>query len=275
MIVPRGTLALLTVRTMVRLLNTRSSHLRLAAVGILVVACSLSASAQKSNSIKLMRGIITDVKSGKPIDGGRLFVYSGTSTEPVALSRINPGTGAYQVVLGPAMEYRFVITSPRFLAAEHIVRTPDRSGYEELTHNLTVKPIPVGQTLFSGRAFDGKSSVVRSSSELTKAIEFMKTSQAATLTITVAGDGASAGASKAAKGKAKKGKKGAAPVTTTETTTPASTATLSQARVQALKSLLQKEGISLTRMTWKSVDKAKDNLVITITGVDVEEVEEE
>jgi hypothetical protein len=276
---------------MVRLTPPSAPLLRLVAAGALVVLLSSAASAQKTNPIKVLKGVVTDATSGKPIDGGRLYVYSRTATDPVAQSRINPSTGAFQVVLGPATEYRFVVISPRFLAGETVVRTPDGNNYQEVPQNLSVQPIPVGKTLYRGRAFDANAADLKTSTELDKAIRFMKESQAATLTVTILPEG-STKAAKAAP-KSKKGKKGKASAensqsgtstVTTASVTSGPAPSLSQSRLQAIKSLMQREGISLTRMTWKTpataaeaggLAKGKDNLVIVITGVDVEEVEED
>jgi hypothetical protein len=278
--------------------STRSLLSRLLAMGALCAASTLSAVAQPpnpSNPIKLTKGVVSDSRTGKPVEGGRIFVYQGSSSEPVAQSKINPSTGAFQVVLAPSTEYRFVLRSDRYLPSETMVKTPGGNNYEEVVRNLTMEAIPVGKTLFSGRLFDAGAAVLRSSDELAKAIAFMKQSQAAMLKITVIPDVAGRGAAKATKppAKPKKGKKGAAaqPQTgaasatlTTSTTAEDPLTTLAWARVQALKALMQKEGISLTRITWealttpsqlKSVAGRKENVVIAINGIDVEEVEED
>jgi hypothetical protein len=270
---------------MVRL--DRSHLLRAIALASIAVAVSHGASAQSTNPIKLMKGIVTDARSGKPIDGGKLTVYAAGRQEPVAQSRINPATGAFQVVLGPSADYRFVVESPRFLRGETSVRTPGGNAYEEVVQNLTVEPIPVGRTLYSGRAFDAGASLVKPSPELSAAIAFLTDVQAATITVTVVPDAGAAakGATTAAKGK--KGKKGATATRAGEPTTatpPAAdnAAALAQARAQALKALFQKEGVSLTRITWvvpqsaaeaRSMTLGHDNTRIQITGIDIEEVE--
>src|SRR5688500_18154352 len=88
---------------------------RIAVMASLVISVSTLASAQSTNPVKLIKGTVLDSRSGKPIDGGKVFVHVGANLEPVAQSRINPKTGAFQVVLGPSADYRFIIRSPRFL----------------------------------------------------------------------------------------------------------------------------------------------------------------
>lgn len=276
--------------------NLRLHPRRLRAAGavaaslVTLLVASPFASAQPpnpSNPVKLIKGVVSEVRSGTPVDGGRVFVYHGSKPEPVAQSRINPSTGAFQVVLGPSSEYRFVLRSNRFLPTETTVRTPDGANYEEVVRNLTMEPIPVGRTLYSGRLFDAGSDVVRSSPELASALAFLKQSQAATLTITVTGDpaGKAKAPAKAAKApkKKKKSKKGAAaeetPSASTTATTASPAATLVRSRVNALRAFMQKEGISLTRIEWddkaQPASNSKENVVITIRGIDVEEVEED
>lgn len=263
---------------------------RMLTLGAICVTCTLAATAQPSNSIKLMKGIVSDTRTGKPVDGGKIFVYQGASAEPIAQSRINPSTGAFQVVLGPSTDYRFVLRSLRYLPSEARVRTPAGTTYEEVVHNLSMEPIPVGRTLFSGRLFDANATKLKSSAELASAIAFLKESPAATVQITVLPDAAAAkAAAKApAKGK-KKGKKGATAAAAEPTAAATGSgdnalATLAQSRMQAVKSLMQKEGISLTRIKWevpttsgelKAFAGRKENVVITVNGVDVDEVEEE
>ncbi|MBC8145791.1 MAG: hypothetical protein H7X80_09395, partial [bacterium] len=160
--------------------------LSLPIIAIALLVLTSTATSQTTNPVKLMKGVVFDAHSGKPIDGGRVFVHIGANPEPVALSRINPKTGAFQVVLGPSADYRFIIRSPRFLQGEKTVRTPSGSNYEEVTiPQFTVEPIPVGKALFMGRAFDVNSSALKVSTDLTKAMGFLKQSEAALITITV------------------------------------------------------------------------------------------
>ncbi|MBC8146127.1 MAG: hypothetical protein H7X80_11135, partial [bacterium] len=215
--------------------------------------------------------------------------HIGANPEPVALSRINPKTGAFQVVLGPSADYRFIIRSPRFLQGEKTVRTPSGSNYEEvMIPQFTVEPIPVGKALFMGRAFDVNSSALKVSTDLTKAMGFLKQSEAALITITVIPDGPTPKpAAKPAKpAKAKKGKKGAAVAPVAEVVTSSvddQLRALAQSRAQAVKTMMTKEGISLTRIKWdvpetsaqlRAVAGRKENLVIMISGIDVEEEED-
>ena len=258
---------------------------------------SIAVSAQ-TNPLKVMKGVITDSRSGKPIQGGgRLFVHSGAKTEPVAISKINPSTGAYQVVLPPATDYRFVVHAARYLPAEKSVRTPGGNNYEEVVvATFSVEPIPVGKVLFTGRGFDASKSEVKVGNELTKAIAFLKQSQAALVTVSITPDGPSPRPVKAApkpkaKSKSKKGKKAAVVVEEEPSATPIVVPTydeqlkaLTAARQAAFRALMQKEGISLTRIKWdvpsnaadlRATSTRRDNLVITIRGVDVGEEEDD
>ena len=252
---------------------------RLVAAGALLLAMSGGVQSQPTNPVKLLKGVVTDARSGKPVDGGRIFVYEGSGSEPVAQSRINPSTGAFQVVLNPSGVYRFVVRSPRFLPGESTVRTPAGNSYEEVVQNLTLQPIPVGESIYAGRAFDNGAVAVTPSNDLARAIAFLKESQSATVRIAVAPD---APAAKAESKKSKKGKKVA--VEAAPESSDASLGAQAQARIQAMRGYLQREGISLTRVTFEAVTSAADarayasrkqNMTITIAGIDVEEIEED
>lgn len=265
--------------SIVRLVNTLPS---LIAAGVVIIASS--AQAQPTNPVKLVKGVVLDAHSGKPIDGGKVFVHVGANPEPVALSRINPRTGAFQVVLAPAADYRFIIRSPRFMQGEKTVRTPAGNNYEEIViPSFSVEPIPIGKPLFTGRAFDANSSQLKVQGDLAKALAFLKESEAAMVTISVIPDGPQA--KPAPKPKVKKGRKGSAVVAEVAPATSVDDQlkALTQARMQSVKALMLKEGISLTRIKWdvpetsaqlRAVANRKDNLTIVITGVDVEEEED-
>src|SRR5437762_12692152 len=97
--------------------------------------------AQETNPVKLVKGVIRNSKTGSPVDGGRIFAFSGGSKEPAAWSKINPKTGEYQFVLGPSTEYNLSIKSSRYLNGDVKVKTPSGSNYEEVVQNLTIEPI--------------------------------------------------------------------------------------------------------------------------------------
>lgn len=271
---------------------------RLLAAGALLVASSSLALAQPpnpTNPVKLMKGVVNDSKTGRPIDGGKVYVYQGSGTKPFSQSRINPSTGAFQVVLGPSSDYRLVIRSPKFIPAEKTVRTPDGNNYQEVVMPaMTVDPIPVGTALFDGRAFDPNSAELKPSGELTKALEFLKASTSAMVTIAVIPDGPSSKPSAKAKpaAKPKKRKKGSAatpvadpaPAPAPSGSVEEQLRTLAQSRAAAVKALFLKEGIALTRIKWQvpstsaelaAVAGRRQNLVITITGIDTFEEEAE
>lgn len=254
----------------------------LAALAILPVAATA-----QTNPLKLFKGTITSSANGKPVDGGRLVVYQGSNPEPVTTSKINPGTGFYQVILSPATEYRFEVVSPRFYLTQFPVTTPPGTNYEETVKDLKVELIPIGNTLFSGRLFDPGSSKLEETDDFRKVIETMKKERAMAVTITLVPDIAPA-AKKAAppKKKPKKGKKGEEPVAETPVVTVSdNSAQLGEARMAVVKNLFKQHGISTTRLTWDMKPvmtlqpasgkgkgaKYPDNVTVKITSIQADE----
>jgi hypothetical protein len=256
---------------------------RFASIGLVVAATMLAIgpthlSAQATNPLKLVKGTIKDEKTGKPIDGGRLNVYTGSSRETVTSSKINPKTGFYQVILGPGTQYRFEVVSPRFYTTDIAMTTPPGANYEEIVKDLSVKPIPMGTVLFSGRLFDVGSASLKESPELRRVTDDLKKSRTMAVTITVVPDLAAA-AKKAAPKKKKKGKGTA--VAEIEQPAPANNpaATLGNDRVTSLKNYFKGQGISTTRLAWDvrpsvqspSKGKLADNVTIKITSIMADE----
>ena len=135
-------------------------------MGTLLIALALLpavASAQGGKAQKLVKGVVTDAKTGKPIDGGNFLVFEGSGTEPAVRSRINSGSGAYQVVLNSGTSYRFRVVNPRYYSVELPYSTAQSTSYEEIVKNMALEPIPLGKVLFTGRMFEpGSSKLIES-----------------------------------------------------------------------------------------------------------------
>jgi hypothetical protein len=224
-------------------------------MGTLLIALSLVpavASAQGGKAQKLVKGVITDAKTGKPVDGGRFLVFEGSGAEPSVRSRVNPGTGAYQVVLNSGTNYRFRVFNPRYYSIDIPFTTATTTTYEEIVKNLSLEPIPVGKVLFTGRMFDPGSSKLIDSPALRAVVDAMKKDVGIVVTITVLPDMLASSAKRAVP--PKKGKKGAAtdatPVSTTSTTPAEQLKKLGEERAAVVKNLLRQQGISTTRLVW-------------------------
>jgi hypothetical protein len=229
----------------------------------------------QTNALKLIKGTIKDTKTGKPIDGGKVNVYQGSATETVSVSKINPRTGFYQLILSPNTEYRFEVVSPRFYTTNFTVKTSPGASYEESVKDFNMEPIPMGAVLYNGRPFEPGAAALADAGALKPVADMLKKQNSVAVTVTVIPELSPKKATPAAS-KPKKGKKGAAvvPVATTTTADPA--ATLGEARVAALKNYFKSQGISTTRLGWdvkpavpapSGRGKGPDNVVIKISAI--------
>jgi hypothetical protein len=225
---------------------------------------SAATTAQETNPVKLVKGVITDTKTKKPVDGGMVFAYIGSGNEPAVRSRINPKTGAYQMILNPGTLYRVRIEAPSYYGTDISYTSPAGYAYEETEKNFTVKALPIGTSIYSGKLFGKGTANLSPSGDFNKAVEFMKTNHFTTLTVTVATESAPA--------KAPKKKKGS-------TTAPVSQGnedagkTLGTRRIEALRNYLSARDIDTGRITWKTAAKMKkksSDVSIELTGVDRE-----
>lgn len=229
--------------------------------------------AQSTNPLKLIKGVITDTRSGKPIDGGKLNVYASSSAETFAYSKINPKTGAFQLILAPATTYRFEVISPRFYTTDFTVQTPPGNGYEETVKNFNVEPLPIGTVAFTGRAFDAGSARLLTVPGLTSLAGLLKKQTGLIVSLIVIADLAPTAAKKPAA--PKKPKKGApATVTTPVPTAPATNPaqTLLDERIAALKTYFKGLGISTDRLEFDgqiaAAGRAKgDNVTIKLSKI--------
>jgi hypothetical protein len=267
---------------------------RALATATLLILFSLPATAQITNGVTLFKGVVNDSKSGQPVDGGRVYVYQGTLEEPVTNSKINPGTGKYQVLLNPSTEYRFVFKSPKYYNTEIMVTSPPNNDYEEVVRDFTMEPIPVGSTIYSGRLFDPGSAELKISPEFQKLTDLMKREIGIMLGVVIIPDAMAPEvrpAPKAKPAKKKKGKKGAAepaeaPVETPapQAMTPEQLKALGQERAVAIRNHFKSLGISTTRLEWDVREgrilpggksgEMPENVVVSIRKIEVEDEDE-
>ncbi|MBS1912006.1 MAG: hypothetical protein JST22_08480 [Bacteroidetes bacterium] len=255
------------------------STLRIGATALfLCLAVPHVAAFAQSNPVKLVKGTITDSKSGKPADGGRVNVYKGTATETFAFSKINPRTGAYQLILAPATDYRFEIISPRFYVGTFTMRSAEGNNYEESVHDFKLDPIPIGQVLLNAHLFDLGSPKLNVTPALQGVVDMMKKQSSVVVAVSVTPDMQVVSAAR--KPAAKKPKKGAAPAAT-EPVAPAAgedpAKVLGEGRVAALKTWFKSQGISTARLVFDlrppvtlAKGKSADNVSIRISAVQTE-----
>jgi hypothetical protein len=232
-------------------------------VALLTCMASATTAAQETNPVKLVKGVITDTKTKKPVDGGIVLAYIGSAQEPAVRSRINPKTGAYQMILNPGTLYRLRIEAPSFYGTDISYTSPAGYEYEETEKNFTVQALPIGSAIYSGKLFGKGKDVLSPSGDFNKAVEFMKTNRYTTLTVMVAEETAPA--------KKPKKKKGS----TTVATTPPPGTPLADRRIKAIRDYLSARDIDTGRITWKTAAKitakkksAGADVSIELTGID-------
>jgi hypothetical protein len=271
--------------------NQLTLGVRIAAI-VLLLSGTHSAFAQETNPVKLLRGTISNSQTGKPIDdGGKVYAFtSASATEPATSSKINPKTGAYQLILSPSTQYRLVVKSPSFETGEFPYTSPAGSNYEESQKDMAVKPIAVGSVIYAGRLFEPNSAAYINDPYFQKVLDMLRTKQSVMVSIDVVPDGIF-DAPKAAP-KPKKPKKGAPvePAVASPTTggPQQELAELGTARVQAIKDLLKQQKISITRVKINlrparqitrpakgKLPKLENNVELKITGVSAQEDDEE
>lgn len=231
----------------------------------LLASMTISAAvAQETNPVKLVKGVITDTKTKKPVDGGMVFAYIGSGNEPAVRSRINPKTGAYQMILNPGTQYRVRIEAPSYYGTDISYTSPAGYAYEETEKDFTVKALPIGTAIFSGKVFGKGTAQVSPSGDFNKAVEFMKSNRYTTFILTVATESAPA--------KKPKKSKGGTTASTSQGTEDAGKALATQ-RIDALRNYLTARDIDTGRITWKTAAKMKkksSDVAIELTGVDRE-----
>jgi hypothetical protein len=226
---------------------------------------SASTRAQVKNPIKLVRGTVYDAKTRQPItDGGKMWAFEERETKSVNNSKVNPGTGVFQMILDPLMGYRFRVKTPGHYITDFYVCTPDGLNYQEIDTSFYIEPIPIGATLFDGRLFEPNSAELRPNAAFRELVTMLKTNGSVVVGIAVTPD------TKAApppppppptKPVKKKGKKSKEPVAAPPPPPPVvpemtqeERVELGKKRIAAIKEFMKTQQISLTRLEWSLAD---------------------
>ncbi|MDB5035764.1 MAG: hypothetical protein JWQ98_3005 [Chlorobi bacterium] len=224
------------------------------AVALIALATLPAAVFAQTNPLKLIKGKVLDSKTGKFVPGGKVLVFQGSGTETVTTSKINPSTGAFQVILGPSTTYRLEVESPKYYMGTFTLTTPAGANYEETIKDIPAEPIAVGTALFTGRLFEPGSAKLGDPSAMAKAVDFLKKQKGVVVALSVTPDMIAVAKKKAAPPpKKKKGTPAAeiAPVTSPNSmTTGDMLKQLGSDRVTSLRNYLKQQGISTTRITF-------------------------
>lgn len=293
----------ITVGQSMSIINTavRVPHLLAAIVALLAMAGMQPALAQVKNPIKLIRGLVLDAKTKKPVGTGKIWAYEAEgkgSTRWVNNSKVNSNTGEYQMILDPQTMYRFRLKTPGYFITDIYYCTPDDLNYQEVDTNIYLEPIPVGAQLFAGRLFDPGSAVLKPTPKLYEIEKMLKINGAVVVGITITPDVKSAppppppAPAKKAKKPAKKGKKGAAvaeappppPAPVQPELTDEQKKELGRQRITAIKEYMKAAGVSVTRLEWTLADPVTlswnatalpENVAIVIKSINPDEEDDD
>lgn len=260
------------------------THRFILAAGFLALLMLLpvGASAQLKTPVKYIKGVLQSTVGNDPVDGGRIYIYQGSLTEPVTNSRINPANGEFKVLLDPSTDYRFEVIAPSFYRTTINFRTPPEIDYEEIDTTFRIPPIPIGQSLYSGRPFEPGLADLRVDEGLGTLIAMLKRQPNVAVTVAVVPEvtaAAPAPAKKAPKkpAKRKKGSPPPPPVDTVAVVPAINLNDLAQSRQNAVKAYFKAQGISVTRLSWelkpgveipRSGGALKPNVTIRITSIE-------
>ncbi len=233
------------------------------AAALLLLAGASPADAQVKTPVKLVRGAVYDSRTKQPItDGGKMWAYEERESTSVSSSKVNAGTGAFQMLLDPVMGYRFRVKTPGHFITDYYFCTPGGLDYQELDTIFYIDPIPIGATIYEGRLFEPNSAELRVTADLRNLVDLLKTNQSVAVDVTVTPDFQDAPpppppppAKKGAK--PKKLKKGEAPpppapvAPVTPQMTEQEKTELAKKRADAVKEFMKQQKVSVTRLNWQ------------------------
>jgi hypothetical protein len=185
------------------------------------------------NPTKLYMGLVT-APDGTPVTTGKVLIFEDPYPNVVTSSKINEGLG-YSVQLDPEKLYIFRVEAPGYFSQEYFFSTPSGMEYAEITENLTIEPIRIDSILFAGVPFVPDSEKF-AGAPFDDLIEFLDENPTVEVTIAVG--------------------------LVEDNVDP-----VTRSRVSAIKRLFEKNGLSLTRITWfRDLSRPINTFAITITG---------
>lgn len=126
--------------------------------------------------VVIIKGKVLDEKTKAPI--GAEITYQDLSTgEEVGIAQSDPKTGKYQIVLPFGKLYAFRAEANKYIAQNENIDLRVNSGYSEITRNLYLMKMEVGETIILNNVFFEKASSDLQStsySELDRIVKIMK-----------------------------------------------------------------------------------------------------
>lgn len=106
----------------------------------------------KSTAITLLKGIVTDEKTGQPIEAIITLTDNSTGKE-IANFKSNSKTGKYLVSLPSGKNYGIALKNDNFLFHSENFEIPLSSAYQEITKDVPLKSIAVGSKIILKNVF--------------------------------------------------------------------------------------------------------------------------
>ena len=100
----------------------------------------------------LLKGIITDRATGKPVDVS--YEITDSQGNKVADAKSNGKTGAYSSAIKPGADYTIFFYGFDILKSTKTISIPPASKYEEVPMDFTVDKLAKGMELFAVEGFD-------------------------------------------------------------------------------------------------------------------------
>ncbi|MBU3741997.1 MAG: OmpA family protein [Candidatus Kapabacteria bacterium] len=124
----------------------------------------------------LVRGAVTDAKSGQPI-ATDVIVRDLKTNAKVAVARSEPAKGKYSIILPSGRSYAFFASDEEYYPVSENIDLRTLKTYREIDRNLDLWPIEVGATVRLNNVFfaSGKATIdAESRDELQRLIELMR-----------------------------------------------------------------------------------------------------
>ncbi len=100
----------------------------------------------KPNPVVLVSGKVINAKTKENIDATILYQFLPDGAE-AGIARSNPNNGDYKIVLPYGKNYSFNANAPGFIAVSDNLDLSDISEYKEITRDLYLVPVEIGETI--------------------------------------------------------------------------------------------------------------------------------
>lgn len=107
---------------------------------------------QKGPSLTLLKGVVSDSMSGKPIEA-QIAISDNTKNERVSEIASNAASGNYLVSLPAGKNYNITVNAKGYLFYSTNVSIPDTAAFQEIIRNIKLNKIEVGNRVVLNNIF--------------------------------------------------------------------------------------------------------------------------